>query len=262
MNTAASPAWSRLKTCSKKSSVPLPTNMKPTSSRPPGANPMVPGSFPEAWKFPASKTCLAATGRCPKAIRPRQSAASSVKLQAVFLCREKLWKKMVCASRCSHPQTVLLSACVSPPGRTACLRPGTAWTQRSNNGQQCNDCDDRLRNHAIQAPDLQNSRLDAGKVKRVRQPRNRRNQQQFMALGQRKNRDDCISGNADRRYRKTMHHRIAAMVHNAAVPVSIDVARLYVGRVVDAQRQDGNDDSRNGKKCNDVTHCNQSNRMK
>ena len=77
------------------------------------------------------------------------------------------------------------------------------------------------------------------------QPRRRRNPRQ---------RDQQISDDAYGGHRHAMKDCVRTMVHDTAVPLVIDAARLGTGVVVDFQRQPGNHHSGKGEQNDHVAH--------
>jgi len=114
--------------------------------------------------------------------------------------------------------------------------------------------DDSERSDAVEAIDLQHIFLDIGEIERETESTKRKDEERSTAPGERQAPQQQVAGNADGCNRNMQHFRKRTMVHNAAVPLGVDVARLGVCRVVDLESQRGNHDAGNGKEGDEVAH--------
>src|SRR5271157_3327575 len=148
-----------------------------------------------------------------------------------------------------HPRKAMWLVRASSRSRAAKSRPS-----QPNQRQQSQHSDDRLRDHAVQTPHSQNVRFDVGKIQREAESYEDRHQQPAPAPQKTQDRDEQISGDADRCNRHAVQYSVRTVVHDAAVPLIIDTARLGTGIVVDFQRQPGNHHSGKGEQDDQVAH--------
>jgi len=120
--------------------------------------------------------------------------------------------------------------------------------------QQCEKRDDSLRDDAIETPDLERELFDEGQAEGKAEPgEGCENEDKSPARqGQRAKRQ--IAQNANSSNGDTMDNSKRAMVHNAAVPMGIDVARLSAGGEMNAKGKDRDGGAGEGEKCNQIPH--------
>ncbi len=96
--------------------------------------------------------------------------------------------------------------------------------------------------------------LDMGEVQRIAKSDDGAHQQQPAESKRSKDQEQRVTDNADQRDRYAVNHCKPAVVHDAAVPMGVDVARLAVGDVVDPQGERRYDNTQGRENGDQNTH--------
>jgi len=114
--------------------------------------------------------------------------------------------------------------------------------------------DERLRNSAIQAPDSQTILLNHGEAKGEEKAQRGSEECCKSPARQTEATEYKISGDANDGDRDVVDHRETAVVHDAAVPVLVDVARRRRRGVMEGQSQRRDDDTSKSENSNEISH--------
>src|SRR5271166_5429714 len=106
-----------------------------------------------------------------------------------------------------------------------------------SDGEQRENGDDSLRDHAVKAPYAEDFRLDVGKVESEGHSDERGDEQKATATKQGENSDQQIADDPDAGDGEAIHQSVGAVVHDSAVPFLVDAAGRGLGTVVHAQGQ-------------------------
>jgi hypothetical protein len=130
----------------------------------------------------------------------------------------------------------------------------TASEEDGDESKQGDEGDDGLRSDAVKAPDAKDMRFDVAEVKGVDKSYDGEEECGFAAAKERQHADDRVSRNAEDGDGNAVKDGVTAVIDDAAVPVSVDIAGLDVIREVNMEGECGNDDAGQGQESNHKSH--------
>ena len=120
--------------------------------------------------------------------------------------------------------------------------------------EQGQQADDDLRDHAVEAPDLEHVLLNKGQAQSKSKADEDEQKKLVAAAQEAHDTNGQVAKNAEDGYRHVLNLGKGAMVDHAAIPVLVDRTDFNGIAVMHAKGEHGNHDSGQGKSCNQIAH--------